>query len=667
MYISSLKNKYSYLRDAQKIERPLQDSVITYLRHDNCIGDNLFSRYYILDLDENQKSEDIYSFISNKDKFNLLQNTVLAEDFYNSSDELRFNLYLIILTKKINSIKNLREIQRDYNFCRKLVFDEELANIYFGSFNCTSNSRLDGDVLRRNNNSEFVKKLASVEKTLIEKTVQLYLQSNMENRVLYDAIPSLRKRNYSFNKLNFLLFRNKQKDFYIDRYMNFMMHMIDDNFAIFSHQSDHFFNEQHFLPIENRKTSKSSRNKKSLISDDLILNFIMELKINNYKNFSMTEPLHFARVNLIYGENGSGKTTIIDCIKSALTGNFHEKASDANAEVCVICQSKSGKAIQFSNTTGNNELENYAQLWYNVSKDNLAMYFDKYNYFDGGRALDFALNDLNISDLFIDSTVVRSMKELYNRKKIIASQVEYSFIEIEKTNLKTKFMSFDEASKKLQNESVSLKEIKSGVYQITMDKPFKKYSKGSKQAVNSIRYQNLRNLRSNIQAELETSEENAISNSVTDELGINSRVRALFLLLTSARDYSDLQYNDENSLAAIKINSKIQVLPANMSTGQRVCFALASLLASFLENSKAPNIIILDEPVANLDDLHLLNMLDILRQLAINGTQIFFTTANESVAKLFIRKFAFLKNDFKSIKVDDVGEKVIINKISFEI
>ena len=78
-------------------------------------------------------------------------------------------------------------------------------------------------------------------------------------------------------------------------------------------------------------------------------------------------------------------------------------------------------------------------------------------------------------------------------------------------------------------------------------------------------------------------------------------------------------------------------------------------------NSKAPNIIILDESVANLDDLHLLNMLDILRQLTIKGTQIFFTTANESVAKLFKRKIGFMQDELKSIKVSDVGDKVIVS------
>ena len=64
----------------------------------------------------------------------------------------------------------------------------------------------------------------------------------------------------------------------------------------------------------------------------------------------------------------------------------------------------------------------------------------------------------------------------------------------------------------------------------------------------------------------------------------------------------------------------------------------------------------LDEPVANLDDGHMLNLLDLLKRLAISDTQIFFTTANPDVAKLFRRKFSFLENEFKFFTVMEADE-----------
>lgn len=83
-----------------------------------------------------------------------------------------------------------------------------------------------------------------------------------------------------------------------------------------------------------------------------------------------------------------------------------------------------------------------------------------------------------------------------------------------------------------------------------------------------------------------------------------------------------------------------------MSTGQRVSFALAVMFSSFISANKAPRFLLLDEPVANMDDLHLLNLIDILRELALKGTQIIFTTANAEVAGIFRRKFSFFGHEF---------------------
>jgi len=57
-----------------------------------------------------------------------------------------------------------------------------------------------------------------------------------------------------------------------------------------------------------------------------------------------------------------------------------------------------------------------------------------------------------------------------------------------------------------------------------------------------------------------------------------------------------------------------------------------------------------------MDDLHLLNLLDVLRDFAIQGHQIFFTTANPYVSNLFRRKFSFLKHDFKQFEFSRSGD-----------
>lgn len=87
-----------------------------------------------------------------------------------------------------------------------------------------------------------------------------------------------------------------------------------------------------------------------------------------------------------------------------------------------------------------------------------------------------------------------------------------------------------------------------------------------------------------------------------------------------------------------------------VSTGQRAAFALSIFLALNRTAAKAPPVILIDDPVAHVDDLNALSFLDYLRDLAVTSKkQVFFATADARVAALFTRKFGFLGDDFKRI------------------
>ncbi|MCL6264518.1 AAA family ATPase [Craterilacuibacter sp. RT1T] len=87
-----------------------------------------------------------------------------------------------------------------------------------------------------------------------------------------------------------------------------------------------------------------------------------------------------------------------------------------------------------------------------------------------------------------------------------------------------------------------------------------------------------------------------------------------------------------------------------VSTGQRAAFALSVFLAVNRTAAKAPPVILIDDPVAHVDDLNALSFLDYLRDLAVmSKKQVFFATADARVASLFTRKFGFLGDDFKRI------------------
>ena len=86
-----------------------------------------------------------------------------------------------------------------------------------------------------------------------------------------------------------------------------------------------------------------------------------------------------------------------------------------------------------------------------------------------------------------------------------------------------------------------------------------------------------------------------------------------------------------------------------ISTGQRTSLTFSLLLALYMSAPNAPRLIIQDEPIANMDDMHILNLIDIIREVALNGTQIIITTANNQVAMFLRRKFSFMGSSFKHI------------------
>lgn len=87
-----------------------------------------------------------------------------------------------------------------------------------------------------------------------------------------------------------------------------------------------------------------------------------------------------------------------------------------------------------------------------------------------------------------------------------------------------------------------------------------------------------------------------------------------------------------------------------ISTGQRAALALSIFLAQNGQLAVAPPVILIDDPIAHIDDLNCLSFLDYLRELVLAGNrQIFFATANDKLAALITRKFDFLGDAFQRI------------------
>ena len=117
-------------------------------------------------------------------------------------------------------------------------------------------------------------------------------------------------------------------------------------------------------------------------------------------------------------------------------------------------------------------------------------------------------------------------------------------------------------------------------------------------------------------------------------------IETIFSRIHSPADFRGLG-SDLTTLIR-KVDSKEATL-SQISTGQRAAFALSIFLAQNAQLRVAPPVVLVDDPIAHVDDLNSLSFLDYLREVVLTGRrQLFFATANNKLATLFERKFDFL-------------------------
>lgn len=126
------------------------------------------------------------------------------------------------------------------------------------------------------------------------------------------------------------------------------------------------------------------------------------------------------------------------------------------------------------------------------------------------------------------------------------------------------------------------------------------------------------------------------------------QVSQIFSSLHQPQEFSKLELDPDKGLVGYRGKETIPV--SQMSTGQRTALVLSVFFQMNLTADYTPAFLLLDEPVANIDDLNILALIDFLREFVItHHRQIIVTTANQNVAKLFRRKFSFLTNDFQEL------------------
>jgi exonuclease SbcC len=140
----------------------------------------------------------------------------------------------------------------------------------------------------------------------------------------------------------------------------------------------------------------------------------------------------------------------------------------------------------------------------------------------------------------------------------------------------------------------------------------------------------------------------SLENATREALdAIGGQINEVFSRIHSPREY---EYVGSPSVLLRTAEGHAPRTLDQVSTGQRAAFALSIFLARNRTAAAAPPLLLIDDPIAHIDDLNALSFLDYLRDLAVNsGRQIFFATADTRVASLFSKKFSFLGESFKTI------------------
>ena len=592
MDIYGVLKKYSNVKLQQM---NYMDCEIEYYTADYSVKDNCFLKYYIWDLVKNDY-HDLFSW-KTYEEFSQFQSRLLEDEFFRCLGDERYNIYIIFIVGKDDYFS--LNLQNDFRYARKIILKEtEVDNFFISLFplqrqkniNETKNDTLQQRKLKGTVNDYVQKCILLLQK---EIRVRFFLAQNIKKRRNYELIPQE-----------------------IIKLMGAFMYREEKN--------------------ESSK-SKKERTLVNAIRKSSYIEEICSLNIKKYRRFQRECQIPFKKVNIFFGDNGVGKTSILDAIEFGVTGyNSHIKnKSIRDIEISLQTISKERKKETICVKENNYFL---SEKWYGIraeTPEEFNKLFRQYNYFDTRWASAFAIEDeehVNVQKLQ-EFLGIDDLEDKKNIILIVLRKIYALAMDDEKYINKLKW--------KKANNSL-----------------YKKYMQ--KHLYNEYVYDN-KDIKENCLKYIEEIEKEFTPISWETVIKEHiSKIESVFKLLITTDEYIALKVK-KDEIVAIRSVTGEEVSMSKMSTGQKVCLALAFMFALFLSSETAPNVILLDEPVANLDDLHMLNFLDLLRRLALSGTQVFFTTANSDVAKLFRRKFSYLEEDFGFYRIIESEESLRID------
>ena len=569
-----------------------------------------FAKYIIIDLCD---TEIFYicknTILSSYKSFCDFQETYISPLFFHDDDIIRYNIYLLfIYTEYDNELYD--KICNDLNFARKIFLRKDEFDNYFNFTKCIS------EIIDENNKNDLnsIDAIEKIVKKLHSKKLKCLLR-NIEREKLFSCFDNNKK----INNLDLYLLKD-----------------ISDK---------KFFEDNFYKEVPAKKTK------------DFQVKRIKNIKMMHFREncFNSEESIQIGDVNVFYGENAIGKSSILDAVEFAFTGQTHKYLDDvslANSVVTII--DSNDKQVSSNDIKGKSE--EYKKIWYKHKMGTLNELFCRINYFDTDATYRFALEEGNADDAFV------------HLKKLLCNG---RLIDIENNLIRNmRLLSFAEEIfririKRIPKVKFRDKRVSLSIWE-RMVKIFSSQHKKNFLLNSEIQIYKQQIDIANVAEDIckiceETLESIAIIMHTQIELSLKL-INEIFHRLYSY-DSSIDWHNETFELNSKKEEKKYTI--KTMSTAQKVCLALSVIFAQFFSAKDAPRIIMLDESVANFDSLHLLNLFDFLRDAALDDIQIFFTTASEDVAMISKNKFKFLGHNFNLYKLDkNQDSKAKITKIN---
>lgn len=381
------------------------------------------------------------------------------------------------------------------------------------------------------------------------------------------------------------------------------------------------FLRTHFYKKDDRTKTQTNR-----------IERIKEIFIQKFREscFSNNTRLPCGKVNVLVGSNAVGKSSILDAIEFGFTGETHRFKNDYSLQGARV-EITTSDGSRYSNPSSQ-QTDRLKRQWYPYYLGSLNDLFCRINYFDTDATYRFALEQGGNKDAFAHIKRLLCNSQLLNIENSLQEYLRTVDVLVPRM---------------ITERDGSAPSVHSFMHRIL--KPSQKQTELQRDDVMEKKVQEFQKVCTETYSDISVLIINQISSNIRI---INSIFRRLF-----SYNYNVIWLDETIQLKKTDDDS---VVPINaMSTAQKVCLALSVIFTQFLVAEDSPRFILLDESVANLDSIHLLNLLDFLRELSLAEIQIFFTTANDEVAQVATSKFKFLGEEYSLCRVSRTKEGVM--------